>query len=205
MRVLLTLLTLFSLLAAPMFAQGLPRLFDVTGVETDDVLNMRASPRGTGRKVGELAPDATGIEVTEYSESGEWGRVNIGETTGWVSMEFMAERAPQGANYLEAPLICFGTEPFWSLATDGDGRVRLTDPGGIDTTWPLATAGISMNDAGRVQMADLGTADNGATLSLRNLQCSDGMSDAVFALSVGVLLRGNETAVMSGCCTLQTR
>ncbi|MFD2813860.1 SH3 domain-containing protein [Paracoccus aerius] len=75
-----TALALTLALAGPALATQeyiLPTLFDVTGVASDDVLNIRAEPNAKAAIIGTLAPDAFRIEVVEERQG--WARVNTGE------------------------------------------------------------------------------------------------------------------------------
>ena len=140
-----------ALLPGGLAAQSLPSLFNVTGVAADDVLNIRENPRGSASVIGTIAPDATGIEVVELSESGNWGHVNSGEGSGWASMEFLSPQPDQGEAYFESSLVCFGTEPFWNLRFPGDGTAVLTRPDASDVTLPVDLTTISSNAGTGVQ------------------------------------------------------
>ena len=88
LRVLLALLVLGTAAAAQ---DGYPRLHDVVGVASDDVLNLRAGPGAGHDKVGELTFDARAVEVVRAE--GGWGLVNAGEGPGWASLRYLAPRA----------------------------------------------------------------------------------------------------------------
>ncbi|MEO1155590.1 MAG: SH3 domain-containing protein, partial [Pseudomonadota bacterium] len=51
-------------------AQGYPALFDVTGVASDDVLNIRSAPSATAEIIGTLAHNETGVEVVGEGPAG---------------------------------------------------------------------------------------------------------------------------------------
>ncbi|NNU79022.1 SH3 domain-containing protein [Halovulum dunhuangense] len=198
-------------LALPAAAQTVPWLHDVSGVAADDVLHVRENPRATAGLVGSLPPDATGVEVVALSESGDWAQVNIGEASGWVSMSYLA--AQPGANadgtYFDRPLRCVGTEPFWTLnVTGGDGPVDLTQLSGASLTLSPELRLRLANMAGAAQLLEAATPEGGrTTATLRRQQCSDGMSDRAYGLSLDMLIRGpgGDAAFVSGCCTLAAR
>ncbi|MCB1338282.1 MAG: SH3 domain-containing protein [Maritimibacter sp.] len=204
----------FALLLLPGLARAqdiFPALYDVTAVAADDVLNVRADPMASAEKLGEFAPDATGIEVVELSDGGDWGRVNLSETTGWVSMAFLARQPGQGyddwlSGLAPRGLDCFGTEPFWSLALGADGTLVLTDPF-VDDGSPRPGAYVPVpRSAGAAPrgfqgwMADDAT---GLTGILSFEICSDGMSDALYGLALDLVHQSPARLRLDGgCCRL---
>ena len=182
-------------------AQSYPALHDVTGVASDDVLNVRAGPGASHEIVGELAHDAAAVEVVAVNDAGTWGLVNAGERSGWASLAYLARRP---GNWTDSPTTitgCFGTEPFWSVR-DLNGTLQLNNLGeelfsapadpltGSAATGMLATA--AADGTGFV------------TLAIRQEMCSDGMSDMDFGLSATVVSRldGWGTQLWTGCCTV---
>ncbi|WP_043771752.1 COG3650 family protein [Roseivivax isoporae] len=179
----------------------LPALFSVAGVAPGDVLNIRAEPDAAAEKIGELAPDAVGVEVTARTAPDGWGRVNTGERAGWVSLGFLA---PQDGGALPevSRLSCFGTEPFWSLDADAGGLSNLSDPEGE----ALFLTGPVQPGAGRSDVFGVtgGAAGRTLALAIRAAECSDGMSDRLYGLSATVLVGGTMPRTLAGCCSLDT-
>lgn len=180
----------------------LPGLFDVTGVEANEFLNVRAAPDPASEIVGRLPPYADGIEVVATARDGAWGRVNVGEGSGWVAMRFLAPGTDVwAAPGLPASLRCFGTEPFWSLRPEGEGLAWST---------PEATASYVLEatlEAGparaplRVAIGRDG--DRRVTLVAAPGACSDGMSDRAFGLTADVILEDEDgPALLGGCCSI---
>lgn len=188
-------------MAAPVAAQDLPALYRVTGVAADDVLNVRAEPSAQAAILSGFAPSAGGIEVVALAEGGRWGQVNLGESTGWVSMRFLAREGDAGWRSGTVPMQCFGTEPFWSVRfflpghraefhTPGNGGVEwVTDAGALPTTVLPPTLAIPFS----------GSHEGMAVI--RPANCSDGMSDGQWGLEAQVYVRG-QTDGLSGCCSL---
>ena len=192
---------LLFLLPVMSLAQDLPALFDVTGVAKDDVLNVRAAPSGNAPIVGSLNPGATSIEVTETNDSGTWGRLNVGETSGWASLRYL-ERQPGDPDYaLARSLRCFGTEPFWSLSlTQGQEAVFSTPDS--QAVFP----GAGLLTASRNTPGHFAVGFDDSTAIIRRATCSDGMSDQNFGLTIDLLLsHGGDTALYSGCCRIDPR
>lgn len=197
----LAIAALACLLSGPALATQeyiLPTLFDVSGVGAGDRLNIRAEPDARARIVGTLAPDATGIEVVE--EARGWGRVNVGEATGWVSMRYLSYRTDvwqPGA--VPDGFRCLGTEPFWTVEVDrAGGQVRFSQPDGAESRALAAIldSGVFRDPSRAVLAEDL-------TLVATPALCSDGMSDRLFGLRATLILRDGQPRMLSGCCLIQ--
>lgn len=185
-------------------AETLPALFSVTGVAQDDVLNIRAAPDAGASQIGQLDPDATGVEVVALSRDGRWGQVNTWEWAGWVSMRYLVREPGPDWTAMQTPLKCHGTEPFWSMNVDplrrtvsfelmGETRQSLR----IDQTAPVS------GRSGMVGWRVEGAATDGFA-SLQTQSCSDGMSDRLLGIAIAVFLSGADGMTgYSGCCTLQ--
>ena len=193
----------FGLLAlfagpGPAEAQDLPALFNVTGVASDDVLNVRAAPTTGADIVGALAHDATWIEVV--AREGDWGLVNIGEGSGWASLRFL-QQIPDSTLPEHPRLSCFGTEPFWGLdVTQGQSAV-LSTPDGLDRVF---TVGMLRAASGRFSPFAMSGSAGGGTMTLVTSprSCNDGMSDREFGLDATLVTTGSEPLILSGCCRL---
>ncbi len=193
-RTLLVLLLWPSLLWA---SDDLPALYDVTGVASDDTLNIRAEPSGGAQKQGELLYDAKGIEVTAHNTDSTWGRVNTGEVSGWVSLRYLAAQ-PRGDYALVREMRCFGTEPFWDLMMVQGQWMRLGTPEGKDVKFH---AGLLQSASGHPHRFSIrGSGDKGVLVGvIRRQQCSDGMSDRLYGLEIDAVL---DDSHFTGCCTL---
>lgn len=206
LRILLTGL----MLAAPLTASAqdfLPSLYDVTVVETWDRLNVRETPSGQGKIIGTLASTAKGIELLDRDASGKWGRVNIGEMSGWVALRFLK---PQPAVWkpAELPLTlnCAGTEPFWGLRVVDKGLV-FSEPDAGERQLSLRKV-MDRGVEGEPTRGIIAGDDKGRlTAFLRPEQCSDGMSDRAHALAVSVILDGqaSPSRMLLGCCSIAPR
>ncbi len=181
-----------------LLAEPLPALYDVTGVAVGDVLNVRAAPSGNAEKYGELAATAQDIEVTVLNDAGTWGRINIGEGSGWVSMRYLNRHEDNPDYALAHALSCFGTEPFWSAEiTQGQGVTVITPETNVD----IPGAGLFIPANGRSDLFAIGFADSSA--QVRRAECNDGMSDREFGLQIGLFLRHDHSATLySGCCSI---
>ncbi|NAZ36700.1 COG3650 family protein [Rubellimicrobium sp. CFH 75288] len=178
-------------------AQDLPARFTVAGVAAGDVLNVRAAPSASARILGTLAPGDTGVEIVRLSPDGRWGLMPLREGSGWVSMRYLAREAPSPTP-LPRPLLCRGTEPFWSLTLDTRGaRFERMGEGAI----PLRQHGEVAGFRGGVAAFDAG----GETLDLTVIRqaCSDGMSDRPYGFTALVWNRGE--LFLEGCCALSAR
>ncbi|MDP3197487.1 COG3650 family protein [Tabrizicola sp.] len=195
---MMRILILFLLLSHPLQAEEFPALFAVTGVADDDVLNIRARPDAGSPIIGSLAPDATGVEV--IATRGNWALVNGGEGSGYASMRFLTREPGPAWNALQAPLICRGTEPFWSLEIDPQSRAtrfltpedQAPAPESMTGVWPAEPWARS---------AAIGLPDGLAVLT--GAECSDGMSDRSYGIVVDIFRTGPaDERRLSGCCLL---
>lgn len=191
-------LLLFLFLALPLRAEEFPALYAVTGVASNDVLNIRARPDAESPIIGSLAPDATGVEV--IGTSGNWALVNTGEGSGYASLRFLVREPGPAWNALQTPLTCLGTEPFWSLEIDPQGQTtryltpedQVPDPEPMTGLWPAAPW---------AQSAAIGLSDGFAVLI--GAECSDGMSDRSYGIAIDIFRNGSGDATrVSGCCLL---
>ncbi len=195
--------TLLTLIVGHTNAETFPAFYDVSGVAADDVLNVRIAPSSKGDLIGVLAPDQTDVEVVGVSEDGRWARVNIEESSGWASMQFLT--LSQDYPFLPlAHLNCYGTEPFWSL-----DRPRLDQPATLSIlgqtfeTWRQIQAARSNNRTDRFSVVANNENDI-MVLTLTRGLCSDGMSDQLFGIQAEVIRPASEDAAhLSGCCALQ--
>lgn len=186
------------------FDPSLPALFDVTGVASDDTLNIRQTPSGKAAKIGALSPFARNIEVTAVNDSGTWGRINHAEGNGWVSLRYL--RRQHDIAWRDAPygLSCFGTEPFWAadlIADRQNFRFQFFDDPVLDMAvdW---RASPENRGAGVFGFA-ASHYDATAFATLRRATCSDGMSDRLYGLGTEVFItQYGQTRAYQGCCSL---
>ncbi len=59
----------------------------VRGIRWDDTLAVRTGPSTRYRRIGGLAPDATGIEILECTS--KWCRIRYGRTVGWSYAKYL--------------------------------------------------------------------------------------------------------------------
>ncbi|UWQ24782.1 SH3 domain-containing protein [Leisingera aquaemixtae] len=195
----------------PAAAQEFPALYSVAGVSADDVLNIRSAPSASAEIIGTLAPDQAGVEVVAADGSGTWGLVNSGERSGWAALRFLTQDPRDDwRKRQKQALNCFGTEPFWSLALDE--TPNLTTPGGPEMPFVLLAREPGSNHSGKsgfhaVRQGD-GNVSHTEPVALSGTltaqQCSDGMSDRTYGISIDLLqLRGaGQLDVLTGCCSL---
>ena len=177
----------------------LPDLFDVTGVAAADALNVRSAPDAQAEIIGALDPDTTDVEITAIQ--GGWGRVNQGERSGWAAMRFLARQDDTWiADAIPPALVCFGTEPFWSLGfedTDRSGRAWMRRRG-----WKRRKLSAERSPAMSVG-ASWRRRRNSDPCGRLPGACSDGMSDRAFGLTAAVILdEGAGPRLLHGCCSI---
>lgn len=197
-RALLLCLLLCPLAAT---AQTLPALYDVDGVAETDTLNVRAGPSTAFEVIDKLSPEAQGLEVIDVDKSGEWGLINVAEQSGWVALRFMRRQNGQPDAGLPRAFACFGTEPFWSFDVAANLSATFLEPEG-ETTIDALVVVPSQNRTDRHALFGDGGERIFTTMVGHN-QCSDGMSDRVYGLSIDLLVTDDAGVdVYSGCCSV---
>lgn len=68
----------------------------VTGVRSNDVLNIRAGPSGSQRIVGEIPPDGRGIAIGRCTSNGKWCVVRYRCTEGWAFVKYLTRGGDNG-------------------------------------------------------------------------------------------------------------
>lgn len=202
------ILALFSVcLPVALWANEFPALFDVVGVTSDDVLNVREEAAANSPILAELAFNARNVEVVAISDDNRWGLVNAQETSGWVSMRYLAP--VPGADWYDpaAKLTCGGTEPFWNLTTNAENGGRAVFTAMADDTvyeylieWHAGqvarlpyTFGLGGKREGH---------SGGFSAVIRRGACHDGMSDMNFGLAIDLFFHGNGApSGFEGCCS----
>ncbi|MEP4699629.1 MAG: SH3 domain-containing protein, partial [Parasphingorhabdus sp.] len=175
-----------------------PLLHDVSGVASNDVLNVRAAPSSGAPIVGMLAFDQTDVEVLDTDPSGKWGLVNAGETAGWTSLRYLEPRPEPGHYALARTLQCFGTEPFWTLDLLQGQKAEFSEMGEVSQSLPAGLLSTSNNRTDRY-VVGLG---QDALLIVSRTACNDGMSDRQFGLEANLVSLTPGLALRTGCCTL---
>lgn len=194
----------FSMMACFATAQEFPAQYHVTGVHSEDTLNVRMAPDPSTEIIGELAPFDRDIEVLQLSANGQWGKIAGGESNGWVSMRYMRRAEPELAAQMPRPMTCLGTEPFWTLTIKEDGTVF--EEFGMDS-YNLSTLNESVSEDGRDYFGTYSEEDTSAhTVIIQRRICGDGLTDRDYGFRAMLFTdspRGN--SAKSGCCTLDGR
>lgn len=188
---------------------SLPAMFTVTGVALNDSLNFRDAPSTSGNIIGRFAPGAD-VQVLSMA-SGNWAYVTDGEVAGYVSIRYLTRNGGNAgsstapvttANGFVLGILCRGTEPHWTFEVADDRTVTYTSLiGGVAAQTSLVqTSPSSMT--GSYPFTFSAPPYSGL---IRTQQCSDGMSDINYTMSI--LLNtpgpsgGNQT--LYGCCNVQ--
>lgn len=181
-----------------------PGYWRVTGVAADDTLNVRKQPSASSADIGDLSPDATGIEVINTDASGDWGRIVWEDGNGWIAMRFLiADPQPGiGGTALPQGLLCNGTEPFWSVRLSGGGAVYSGIDG--DAVALTLSGALTAEARGPFPVVVSHGAASAASMSIiEPAECSDGMSDRVYPWRVLFLLSTPDgQRLLDGCCQL---
>ena len=175
-----------------------PRFVSVTGVASDDVLNVRLHPDASAPIVATLTPDQFDVEAVGETPDGTWVLLNIRDISGWASARYLRKQ-PVGPDYhYTRQLTCVGTEPFWSLRVTQGLSAEFS---GLDLPTLRFPAGNLQQALARYDRFLLGLGDR-ATAILTQELCTDGMSDRAFGLDISLILQTETTMLMSGCCSI---
>lgn len=201
--VLLAAAAAFAGSAAVAHDRPSPMLYDLTGVAAGGALNVREGPRNGARIVGAVPAGARSVEVVAQDEGGDWGRINIGERSGWIAMRHFTPQADVWENGgIPRRMICRGVEPFWSLDVRRNA-VRLSSPDGEDQAFAVTNV-LAMgapDEPWRELIAEVGEARLTALLSAT--ACSDGMSERLYGLAVDVVIEAADgSSYRRGCCSI---
>ena len=193
----LALLTLTFASPALATTDAYPALYDVIGVASDDVLNIRATPDAGSEIIGSLAHDAENIEVIRPNDDFSWAHIITGpEGMGWVSLDYLAPQPGQWDGLYPDFTTCYGTEPFWNLNRK-DGTLTFS---GLDL--PTVTAAIQHETSPLGHRGRHGFSAGGMVGVLSNQLCNDGMTDVEFGWELNLIFPADGEHYQ-GCCSLQ--
>jgi len=72
---------------APVSSYHSGRYARVSGIRWDDTLAVRTGPSTRYRRIGDLPPDATGVEILECTR--KWCRIRYGNLIGWSYAKYL--------------------------------------------------------------------------------------------------------------------
>ncbi len=213
-------LVLFCFFGAIASAERFPALFDVSGVPSNDVLNIRSGPSSDYVTIGQFFPDETDIEIIKLNRSKRWGMVNIREGIGWVSMAFLQRQPDQNQGDIPKIKSCHGNEPFWNLAIHGTSTQTPAVENKAGTSVPKMHSplgfrfqlmgsskfGVSKWEAFRSanRTDEFAIHAENFVAILVNQTCNDGMSDFEFGWRTTVFFeQPTGDLLLSGCCSLK--
>ena len=181
---------------------GSAEYLEVVSVKENDTLSMRQSENSQSGLVYKIPYNASGLLKIDSTKG--WVKISYNGYTGWASSKFLKKgAAPSVKSELSSELFCLGTEPHWTLGTDGNNlNLKKFD---VSKTYIFdASIRKSLNDTGIWWLHAIDSApsdearNNISVLIKKDDQCSDGMSDSKYAYSIVVI--DSEATVLSGCC-----
>ncbi len=102
--------------------------YRVVGVAPGDTLAVRSGPGVSNPKIGDLAPDATDVQLTGLASAGTepwWEIVLPNGTRGWSSSEFLRLPAEWDADFDAVP--CSGLRSAYGLDSTHSGQTSEAD------------------------------------------------------------------------------
>ncbi|NOR62804.1 MAG: SH3 domain-containing protein [Rhodobacteraceae bacterium] len=200
-----SLLFIIALLLSPFAAQAqrliLPDVFAVTGVASNDTLNVRQAPSGSSTDIGDLYPNEL-IEVISLSDDSKWGQIIWQEGNGWIAMRFLTPSPLPHFPNSEMPMriSCSGTEPFWTAVIWPNQMFEFTDYSGANQESQSRLIAQSTTAMGMQPYSFAFTAGEYTGL-LDRAECSDGMSDRTYGWQLRIINPSlNGLQLRSGCC-----
>ena len=203
----MTVILQANLIATPAWSQP----HSVTGVNADDVLNIRADidhtlDVGSSEVIGAIPHDASDVMVTGISVDiggARWREIEYKGVEGWVN-----ERYLKPTSFLLAPpeaLQCAGTEPFWNVEVEQNDSMLMSPDleSPIKLNYLRFAPGIGRTD---LWGHYLGSADGtySLTVIVRYTEaCSDGMSDLTYDFEALLLGLSASGAPAYGCCSIR--
>lgn len=179
-----------------------PAFYNVTGVASDDVLNVREGQSASTPIINTLAPNQRNVEVVDISDDGRWGLVSFPDGSGWVSMRYMARQPGQNPRYLPRPLNCGGTEPFWGLSI-GNQTAQFEIMGNPALTFTPTWEDIPIGMQAVSYAIKMQGSNEDITAIINRNQCSDGMSESVYGFGIDLIISGQSgNQYYTGCCSL---
>jgi len=199
------------MLANLVAARAWPQPHSVSGVDADDVLNIRADidhtrDVGSSEIIGAIPHDATDVEVTGISvdlEGTRWREVEYHGTAGWVNERYLRPTSV----LLQPPqaLHCAGTEPFWDITIDETDSTFISPD--LDTPIRLDylhfAPGIGRTDLWAHYLSSVDGTYSPTVIVRYTEACSDGMSDLTYDYEALLLGLGASGAPAYGCCSIK--
>lgn len=165
-------------------------------VEGGDPLLLREQPDADAPVVEELPAGTRDLVLSGAAVEVDGAHFVeiVREGRAWADA---ARLAPQEDEPVAShPLACAGTEPFWSLAIDGEAATFET-PDTPSTDW-FASEWMPARGVLHRFMIRLGSGYGTGYLALLRQTCSDGMSDIAYPYEAILVTPGQ--AVRAGCC-----
>lgn len=192
------------LLCLPVSLLADPTYHRVTDVASNDTLNVRAEPSASSADIGDLAHDATGIELIGTDPTGKWGRIVWGDGNGWIATRFLTSDPVPMLDPAGIPvgLFCSGTEPFWSTTFSG-AHAHYSDLGGTDLSMQLTGIAVAEGYATTPALISFASPSVTGDAILSSAICSDDMSDRDYPWRIHLLISDDGgRRLLSGCCRL---
>ena len=170
----------------------------VTQVASDDTLNMRLAANSKSAVVYQLPFDATNL--IQVSRSGKWIQVSYRDYVGWVYEKYVTPVQPATSrSVIGQELRCFGTEPHWTLQTQGH-QISFGEYGET-TSFTLndkVRQGTNHNNLWLANFIDPDNPFQSYKAIIEKSTCSDDMSDKKHPFAIKII--NSHGQLFSGCC-----
>lgn len=182
------------------------RFYQLTGIASGDVLNVRSGPSTRNRVIGKLTHDAGTLEILERDPEHQWGRIVWEGGMGWVFLEFVSPVSPEMVPSSDIPinLHCSGADPYWDYSVISETEVMfkvLFDDSAENTK--IQTVVESANSANEPTALIAQTEDIKLTALLDTQLCEDVATGRRYGWSIDLLVeQQGAPKLFSGCCSL---
>jgi uncharacterized membrane protein len=188
------------------------RVFSVTRVAPDDVLNVRSAPGAGNYVLGDIPANGEGVVALGESQqvnNSEWIRVAWGALNGWVNGRYLkpidtvAPVQPSSVFDKEInnamTLECGGINPFWNIdVTHQYMDVNINEDQRVMTLLEQRKASDTMKKAATITARDRG--DEIELFLVKTMACKDGITEIDYPYSVKAVINGYRT--FNGCCNI---
>lgn len=205
MKQLIRLFVIFSILFCTLVVSANSKnLYSVTGVSTDDYLNVRAEPDVKSQIKTRIPNDGRGVQHLdgEVEVNGEiWWKIKWEGKQGWVNKRYLSSPDENKENTkhsdTKTALHCGGNEPFWGIKITKKS-LSFTPMDGEKLSLPIVFNKTSDNNTSIAAIYAKKSGKQVMAILQKVQACSDGMSDIDYPYSISAVI--NNQQFYSGCC-----
>lgn len=186
------------------------RVFSVTRVAPDDVLNVRSTPGVGSNILGDIPANGEGVVAlgeTQQINNSEWVRVAWGALNGWVNGRYLEpiDTSSQSSSIFDkeinnvVTLECGGISPFWNIdVTHQYMDINIKDDQRVMALVDKRKAAETSKKAATITARERG--DEVELFLVKTMNCKDGITEIEYPYSVKAVI--NDSRTFTGCCNI---